>query len=133
MIELISREIAKRFSLAENIEVSITLADDILMRQLNKEYRDQDESTDVLSFAFRENEMPSVPGLELLGEIVLSLEQVKKQASEQKYSFLEELALLVVHGYLHLLGYDHLVENEAREMRKIEKEILAVLPFMEFL
>ena len=65
MIELISREIAKRFSLAENIEVSITLADDILMRQLNKEYRDQDESTDVLSFAFRENEMPSVPGLEI--------------------------------------------------------------------
>ena len=63
----------------------------------------------------------------------MSLEQVKKQASEQKYSFLEELALLVVHGYLHLLGYDHLVENEAREMRKIEKEILAVLPFVEFL
>ncbi|MDD2432148.1 MAG: rRNA maturation RNase YbeY [Clostridia bacterium] len=135
VIELIGQEVARRFDLSKETEVSVTFADNALMQDLNKTYRGINEPTDVLSFAFDEElegvEPVPISGFEihLLGEIVLSLERVKKQAQEYKHSFLRELAFLTVHGLLHLLGYDHQGEKDTAEMRKIEEEILNSLHY----
>jgi len=134
VINLVGREVERRFDLGEETEVSITFVDDQMIKDLNRDYRGIDQATDVLSFAFDEE----VEGAEttpsdccqihLLGEIVLSLERVQKQAEEYEHSFLRELAFLMVHGMLHLLGYDHQEEQETQEMRKMEKEIFNLLP-----
>lgn len=128
------KEIERRFCLGEETVVSITFVDDQIIQDLNRNYRGIDQPTDVLSFAFDEE----VEGTHafpvdadhphLLGEIVLSLERVEKQAEEYGHSFFRELAFLTVHGMLHLLGYDHQEEKETREMRETEEEILNSLP-----
>lgn len=128
------REVARRFDLGEETEVSITFVDDQLMQELNRTYRGIDQTTDVLSFAFDEEvegagPVPvNGPAIHLLGEIVLSLERVKRQAEEYEHSFVRELAFLTAHGLLHLLGYDHQEEKDTQEMRKMEEEILNSLP-----
>lgn len=132
VIEDVGGEVARRFDLGEEIEVSITFVDDRLIQALNKTYRGIDQATDVLSFAFDEEvagagvvPVPiNGPEIHLLGEIVLSLERVKRQAEEYEHSFVRELAFLTVHGLLHLLGYDHQEEKDTQEMRKMEEDIL---------
>jgi len=135
VINLVGQEIERRFTLGEETEVSITFVDNELIKDLNRDYRGIDEPTDVLSFAFDD----AVEGvsimpvkdvqLHLLGEIVLSLEKVQSQAEEYGHSFFRELAFLTVHGLLHLLGYDHQAEQDTKEMRKMEEEILNSLPY----
>ena len=135
VIELIGQEVARRFDLSEQTEVSVTFIDDLLMQDLNKTYRGINRPTDVLSFAFDEEVEGVEPVLfngseiHLLGEIVLSLERVKRQAEEYQHSFIRELAFLTVHGLLHLLGYDHQEEKDTKEMRKMEEEILKSLHY----
>ncbi|MEW5768353.1 MAG: rRNA maturation RNase YbeY [bacterium] len=104
-------------------EVSILLADDELIQQLNREYRQIDEPTDVLAFAFREGGHPGP----CLGEIVISTETCQRQAVQLGHSFERELAILLIHGALHLLSYDHLEEAESRVMRRKEEEILRTI------
>lgn len=111
---------------ATDAEVSILLTDDAQIAELNKEYRDVDGPTDVLSFSQTEGEDEFIPGVEenLLGDIVISVETAKRQAEEQGKSVDEEIDMLLVHGVLHLLGYDHAEEDEERVMFAKQQEIL---------
>ena len=103
--------------ISKNVEVSIALVDDDYIQKLNKKYRGLDAPTDVLSFAMREtvpegNDSFEYFEEELLGDVVISLERARVQAVEYGHSFERETGFLVVHGMLHLLGYDHEVDEE---------------------
>ena len=113
----------------ENSELSITLTDDKNIHALNKKYRGIDRATDVLSFAFRESDEPEVIGadFEILGDVIISLERAKVQAEEFGHSFLREVIFLEVHGLLHLLGYDHIADDERQEMETEQRFIMAKL------
>ena len=101
---------------AENSVFSIVFIDDKFMHELNMKYRGIDRTTDVLSFAFEDNNNICY-NIRQLGEIFVSIPKMKEQAKEYGHSEKRELAFLVVHGLLHLLGYDHtLGEKEEKEM-----------------
>ena len=89
--------------------VSIVLAGDATLRRLNRDFRGKDVTTDVLSFASGAEELPD--GSRPLGEIVISVAQAARQAEAFGHSLARELRVLVIHGYLHLLGYDHEVDD----------------------
>jgi probable rRNA maturation factor len=105
-------------------EVSVVLTDDAEQRELNRQWRGFDKSTNVLSFPQIE---PFAPVSGLLGDITLARETVEKEAEEMGISFEAHFTHLVVHGFLHLLGYDHIEEEDAEEMEGLETEILAIL------
>lgn len=108
---------------------SIVFIDDERMHELNKMYRGIDRTTDVLSFAFEDNEKMEY-NIRQLGEIFISIPKMKEQALEYGHSETRELAFLTVHGILHLLGYDHtLGEKEEKEM--FEKQELVLNEFEE--
>ena len=113
------------------VEVSVTFTDNKKIRELNRKFRGIDRATDVLSFPLfdyeGETEEPPVDELVgMLGDIVISLEQAKKQAEEYGHSFEREAAFLCVHSMLHLLGYDHETsEEDEADMRRRQSEILA--------
>ncbi len=98
----------------EDRELSIAIVDDAEMRSLNRQYRNRDRSTDVLSFSQTEDDAGS-PDHPLLGDVVLSAETAERQARRHDLSLEQELMLLLIHGVLHLLGYDH--ERSAEEER----------------
>jgi len=110
----------------ENCELSITLTDDEHIHALNKKFRGVDKATDVLSFAFRESDEPEIFGadFEILGDVIISLERAKVQAQDFGHSFLREVIFLEVHGLLHLLGYDHISDDERLEMETEQKFIM---------
>ena len=111
-------------------EVSITLTDDAHIHALNRAYRGIDRPTDVLSFALHESEEPQVaggPAVDVLGDIVLSVERAVKQAADYGHSLCRELVFLTVHGMLHLLGYDHIEEAERLEMEAEQRHVMAAL------
>ncbi|GKV54327.1 endoribonuclease YbeY [Sporosarcina sp. NCCP-2222] len=112
-------------------EVSVTFMDDESIREVNAEYRGKDTPTDVISFALEEmgegevaivaqDDMPVV-----LGDIVISVETAKRQAAEYGHDETREIGFLALHGFLHLLGYDHLNEEEEKVMFGRQKEILS--------
>ena len=107
-----------------DVELSILLCDDAFIHPLNRDYRGKDKPTDVLSFAMREEGDPNDP---VLGDVIISIERAQEQALERGHPIGLELALLLVHGILHLLGYDHEEDEEAIVMEAKEKEILSVL------
>lgn len=110
-----TKVVSKKFKIKK--EISIALLSPLEIKKLNKIYRQKNKVTDVLSFNLDDEK--------ILGEIVICLEQAKKQAKEKKISLQAELKLLVVHGTLHLLGYDHEVsEVEAERQEKEEKLLL---------
>ena len=105
-------------------ELSILLVDDKEIEGLNRRYLHRDGPTNVMAFPMREREMSELHP-EILGDIVVSLETAKRQAIESEIDFKEMLARLLIHGLLHLLGYDHEgSEKEAREMLQKEEELL---------
>lgn len=107
-------------------EISLTLCDDAYIRELNRDYRGKDSSTDVLSFPMLDFDSPETETL--LGDIVISLERAEKQAAEYGHSLLRELCFLSVHSALHLLGYDHVDDEEGRlYMEAKQEEILCRL------
>ena len=121
---------AEVYNISSSTEVSLVLASDEYIHALNREYRGIDSSTDVLSFALNEGEEPVVidgPEEVLLGDIIISLDTAIRQATEYGHSLERELAYLTVHGILHLLGYDHMTEEEKQEMRREEEHVLALL------
>lgn len=125
MEELFKEIIAKTFSYEnrnESYETSLSLVTAEEIRKLNKQFRNKDQATDVLSFPTDDRFQPEEE--KMLGDIVISTEAVIEQAKEYNHSIERELAYLFLHGLLHLLGYDHLVEEEKKEMRKVEEEIL---------
>jgi probable rRNA maturation factor len=109
----------------KNAEVSISLANDVFVHKLNLEYRHIDKSTNVLSFPMPFVDVPMRP----MGDIVLALETVEKEAFEQNKSFEAHLVHLLIHGALHLSGYDHISEDDAKEMEALEVEKMILLGY----
>lgn len=109
----------------EPVEVSIMITGDALLHELNRTYRGQDKSTDVLSFGQDEADIPSAPGLpRLLGDVVISYPRVVAQAAQAGWTPQDELAWLVIHGVLHLLGYDDEDEDGRAEMWRLGEQVL---------
>ena len=107
----------------EEIEISILLTDDERMRKLNKKYRGQNQTTDVLSFP-QHNGKEEGLNPHLLGDVVISTAAASRQSTQHKLSLEEELVLLLIHGILHLLGYDHERSDEdARNMKEKNQEL----------
>ncbi len=112
-------------------EVGLVITGQDRIRELNRTYLGRDRPTDVLSFAMlpgadeSQTFVPPPDGKKHLGEIVISYLQAETQAREHGHSIKKELAILIIHGTLHLLGYDHDVAERRRTMRKKESEILA--------
>lgn len=133
--ELINKAVNTTLSIENvsgNLEVSIALVDDEYIQKLNRQYRSLDAPTDVLSFAMRETVFEEDSSFEfqeeeLLGDVVISLERAKEQAIEYGHSFEREVGFLVVHGILHLLGYNHEVDEERSVMRQREEKILKAI------
>lgn len=105
-------------------EVSVVLTDDAEQRELNKQWRGIDKSTNVLSFPQLE---PFTPLEGIVGDIILAEETLRREAEEMGISFEAHFTHLVVHGFLHLLGYDHIEDDEALQMEGLETQILAGL------
>lgn len=107
-------------------ELAVILADDAHVRSLNREWRDQDKPTNVLSFPGAGDDEDPEEVL-LLGDVVIAYETVKREAEEAEKPFRHHLAHLVVHGTLHLFGYDHIEPDEAEAMEETERQALARL------
>ena len=119
--------VLKLMELPYNCELSVLLTDDKIMRELNLDHRGIDSTTDVLSFAMNEGaKIASPPSRNyiLLGDVVISINCAIKQAQEQQHPLKKELALLIAHGILHLLGYDDATDDGFREMENLGKELV---------
>ncbi|WP_096188358.1 rRNA maturation RNase YbeY [Evansella halocellulosilytica] len=111
---------------SDHAEVSLTFVDDKTIHDLNKNYRNKDKPTDVLSFALNEGEEDIVgEGMpDLLGDIIISVPRAEQQAEEYGHSIKRELCFLSVHGFLHLIGYDHETEDQEKAMNERQEMIL---------
>ncbi|MEG0831167.1 MAG: rRNA maturation RNase YbeY [Acidaminococcaceae bacterium] len=128
--------VAKLHALRATTEVDITLVSDEEIHHLNLEYRQVDRATDVLSFALDEDDgqEPALVGEieeHLLGDIIISAETAKRQAEEFGHGLNREIVYLAVHGLLHLLGYDHMQEEDKVVMRAKEEEALREIKLSE--
>ncbi|MGF1752418.1 rRNA maturation RNase YbeY [Vibrio makurazakiensis] len=110
----------------ENAELTIRIVDAEESHQLNHDYRGKDKPTNVLSFPF---EAPPGIEIDLLGDLIICRQVVEKEAKEQNKPLLAHWAHMVVHGSLHLLGYDHIEDDEAEEMESLETEIMQGMGF----
>lgn len=113
----------------EEAEVSVTFVTNEAIHEINREYRDKDQPTDVISFALEEMGEDEVQIIgegmpRVLGDIIISTDRTREQAEEYGHSFERELGFLAVHGFLHLLGYDHMNEADEKEMFGKQDEIL---------
>ena len=117
-----------------NLLITVTFTTPENIRKINKEYRNIDKATDVLSFTmFERYEIQNMikkqefEHEDMLGDLVISVEKVKEQAEEYGHSFERELSYMLVHGFYHLMGYDHIKEEDKKEMRPKEEKILSDL------
>jgi len=108
-----------------NFEVSVSFVTNEEIKELNRKYRGVDSDTDVLSFPMDDEEDPE--GLIMLGDVILSTQKIIEQADFFGHSLEREMIYLTVHSMLHLLGYDHMTEDEKEEMREREKEVMKSL------
>lgn len=122
---------ATRLSIPKNAEISITVVDNAKIREINREYRNKDTVTDVISFALEDDEdifmtidMEDGDIPRDLGDIFLSYDKAIEQAEDYGHSVDRELGFLLVHGFLHLNGYDHMTEADEKEMFSLQEEIL---------
>ena len=129
-VKKIVRQVLKTEGVATPYEVSLVFTDSETVKQLNRDYRGVDEPTDVLAFYMlpqkEADDSFALPpdGVTRLGEVIISYPQAVEQAREQGHATEKELALLVIHGILHLLGYDHEEAKEEIKMRRRERELL---------
>ena len=114
-----------------NLYITVTLTNPENIRKINKEYRNIDRATDVLSFPmFEKDELEEkikkndFKHIDVLGDLVISIEKVQEQAKEYGHSFERELSYMLVHGFYHLMGYDHIKEEDKKKMRPKEEKIL---------
>lgn len=121
IIEALTQSRAKIAGIAE---VSVVLMDDAAQQQLNRQWRGIDKPTNVLSFPQLE---PFAAVMGLIGDITLARETLEREAVELEKSFNDHFTHLVVHGFLHILGYDHITDAEALQMESLETKILASL------
>lgn len=133
--DIIKKVVKKCFEVENLIDsllyISITLTNPENIHKINKEYRNIDKPTDVLSFPMFEKQeieekiqKKDFEFEDILGDIVISIEQVQNQAEEYGHSFEREFAYMIVHGFYHLMGYDHMEEVDKQIMRKKEENIL---------
>ncbi|MBX2833518.1 MAG: rRNA maturation RNase YbeY [Micavibrio sp.] len=109
-------------------EISIVLANDTFIRKLNKDFRGKDKPTNVLSFPqLDREELAGAKGYLSLGDVILSYETIYREAKEQNKSFYDHTTHMLVHGTLHILGHDHIIDSEAEEMEALEIKILEAL------
>ena len=128
-VEQVVRAVLEHESVSTEADVSIVLTDDAEIQSLNVQFRKIDAPTDVLSFAQEETESPFIYApdeLPYLGDVIISFPRAQSQAQEQNHSTQEELRLLIVHGVLHLLGYDHATAAEQAQMWARQDMILAL-------
>ncbi|QHE53001.1 rRNA maturation RNase YbeY [Pontibacillus sp. HMF3514] len=131
-IDLIDRVLqfaAKEEDVQTEAEMSVSFVDNKEIQVVNRNYRQKDEPTDVISFAMQEEgeEEMKIIGAEmpvLLGDIIISVDKAKEQAEEYQHSLERELSFLALHGFLHLLGYDHLNEEDEKKMFTRQEDIL---------
>ena len=108
----------------DKLEFNIIFVDNNYIHELNKNYRNVDRPTDVISFALEDGGMVNASEYRMLGDIYISIDKAKEQAIEYGHSFLRELSFLSVHGLLHLLGYDHMTKEDEKVMFGLQEEIL---------
>ena len=110
----------------DEVEMTVRIVDEAESHELNSTYRGKDRPTNVLSFPF---ECPDEVELPLLGDLVICRQVVEREAAEQEKPLMAHWAHMVVHGSLHLLGYDHIEDDEAEEMESLETQIMQGLDF----
>jgi probable rRNA maturation factor len=139
LISILTKEIIKTFNIPYDVSLNVSFTDDPSIREINKEFRGIDKSTDVLSFPALEFEKagdfsnikddspeyfdPDTNEL-ILGDIMISLEHAHAQALEYGHSFKREIAFLITHSLLHLSGFDHVTEEERKVMEDLQRNIL---------
>ncbi len=121
LIETVIMETLKVEGLSSDVEVSISFVDNIEIRELNRDYRGIDKPTDVLSFPLDEDMLVPIP---LLGDIIISMETAIEQAADFGHSLDREIGYLIAHSMFHLMGYDHMDEEEKDLMRSKEKQVM---------
>lgn len=127
LIEKVISEALRYEGVNDNTEVSVTIVDNEEIRKINNKFRNIDRATDVLSFPLIDFDNESLPddGSKIyLGDIIISIERAKEQAKEYGHSIDREIGFLTAHSMLHLLGYDHMVPEEEKEMFAKQGEIL---------
>ena len=132
--EIIKKVLKKCFEIEKlenkNLYVNVVLTNAKNIKSINKEHIGIDRETDVLSFPmFEKYEIANLDNTneDILGDMVISIERVEEQAKEYGHSFERELAYMVVHSFYHLLGYDHMTEEDKKEMREKEENVLGIL------
>lgn len=131
LVEAILVHAATEEDVEEPSELSVTFLTNELIQEINRDWRGKDATTDVISFAFDEmgeEEMDFMLDEDeprLLGDLVISVERCREQAADYGHSFERELGFLAIHGFLHLLGYDHMTPEDEAEMTARQEEVLA--------
>jgi probable rRNA maturation factor len=131
-LENVAQRVLKAEKAGAKAEVGIVVTGQEMVQQLNRSYRGQDEPTDVLAFSTRDEAngprfILAPDGLSHLGEVIISYPQALIQAGEHDHSLEKELSILLIHGLLHLLGYDHEKSDARRRMQSREKELLELI------
>ncbi|MBS4194722.1 rRNA maturation RNase YbeY [Lederbergia citri] len=129
LIEKLLNYAAEEEHIENGTELSVMIVSNDEIQKINKEYRGKDYATDVISFAMEElgEDEPEIKGAEMprmLGDIIISFEKAQEQANDYGHSFSRELGFLTIHGFLHLLGYDHIEEEDEKKMFKRQNELL---------
>ncbi|RPF55597.1 rRNA maturation RNase YbeY [Aquisalibacillus elongatus] len=129
LLEQLLNYAAEMEEIKEDAELSVSFVNNADIQEINRDYRGKDQPTDVISFAMQEQggEELQISGVDLpdhLGDIIISVERAEQQAEEYQHSFQRELGFLTVHGFLHLLGYDHQTVEEEKEMFERQEHIL---------
>lgn len=122
--EYIHEVLNDEFESEKPVYLSVALVGNDDIQRINRDFRDKDQPTDVISFAYHETEDYMIGPYDTLGDIIISLERVEEQCKEYNHSFRREFFYVLTHGMLHLLGYDHIDEEDKKEMRAREEEIL---------
>ena len=124
----IIREACKELDIQDDLELSVIFVDDKRIHEINRESRHIERSTDVISFALEDSEQYYIEGMPReIGDIFISIDHAKMQAEEYGHSFFREMCFLFTHGLLHLLGFDHMNEEDEKVMFGRQKTILDAL------
>lgn len=116
--------LTKEYESDREVYVSVLLTGNEEIQRINRDFRDKDMPTDVISFAYHDNDEADNGLYDSLGDIIISLERVEEQRKDYGHSFKREFYYVLTHGLLHLMGYDHMEEEEKKVMRAKEEEIL---------
>jgi len=124
LFEKIARAAEKKLKLEKDLSISVTFVRSRTIHSINRDYRGIDRPTDVISFAFQDSDVLIEEEAKDLGDLFINIDYAKRQAKEYGHSEEREICFLFTHGLLHCLGYDHMTEEEEKEMFALQKEIL---------